>query len=195
MFCNCSSLQKIPNISNWNTSNVKYLGGFYESVSAQSPITDFEIIVENEDYLIKCGMFYNCSSLTELPDISNWNTNKLTNFDFLFSKCILIESLPDISKWNTNNVIVMNELFSGCHKLKSLPDISKWNTDKVTGMIGTFEECYALKELPDIGKWNIDNVLHFENIFSETGEDYAEDFNIPKKFIDTIEKRGCLNGH
>ena len=45
----------------------------------------------------------------------------------LFGGCSSLSSLPDISKWNTNKVINMKSLFGGCSSLLSLPDISKWN--------------------------------------------------------------------
>ena len=50
------------------------------------------------------GLFYECSSLKSLPDISKWNTNNVTDMSCLFYKCSSLKSLPDISKWNTNNV-------------------------------------------------------------------------------------------
>ena len=33
------------------------------------------------------GIFYGCSSLSSLPDISKWNTNKVTNMSFMFGAC------------------------------------------------------------------------------------------------------------
>ena len=33
-------------------------------------------------------MFYNCSSLSSLPDISKWNTNNLIYSFLMFTKCI-----------------------------------------------------------------------------------------------------------
>ena len=44
LFQNCTSLKRIPNISNWNVHNLKSLS----------------------------NIFYGCSSLLSLPDISNW---------------------------------------------------------------------------------------------------------------------------
>ena len=74
-------------------------------------------------------MFYNCSSLLSLPDISKWNTNNVINMSFMFWNCHqLISSFPDISKWSTNNVNDMNNMFYNCFNLNSLPDISKWIT-------------------------------------------------------------------
>ena len=43
-------------------------------------------------------MFGDCISLTSLPDISNWNTNNVTNMFRMFAGYISLKSLPDISK-------------------------------------------------------------------------------------------------
>ena len=53
--------------------------------------------------------------------------NNVNNMSFMFYECSELKSLPDISKWNVNNVRDMEGLFSGCSALKSLPDISNWN--------------------------------------------------------------------
>ena len=41
----------------------------------------------------------------------------------LFYNCSSLSSLPDLSKWNTNNVNDMSDMFSFCESLLSLPDI------------------------------------------------------------------------
>ena len=43
----------------------------------------------------------------------------------MFCGCSNLSNLPDISKWNTNNVTNMSSMFSGCSKLSSIP--SKFN--------------------------------------------------------------------
>ena len=50
--------------------------------------------------------------------------------DYLFYGCSSLKKLPDISKWETSSVKNINYLFYGCSSLKELPDISKWNTNK-----------------------------------------------------------------
>ena len=72
MFSGCNSLISIPDISNWNTSNVKYMS----------------------------DMFYKCSSLISLPDISKWNISNVKFMNYMFSGFNSLISLPDISKWN-----------------------------------------------------------------------------------------------
>ena len=83
-------------------------------------------------------MFYNCSSLLSLPDISKWNTNNITNMSDMFYNCSSLLSLPHISKWNTNNVTNMSDMFYKCSSLSSLSNISKWNTNNVTNMSDMF---------------------------------------------------------
>ena len=56
-------------------------------------------------------MFYGCSSLICLPDISNWDTSKVTDMSCLFGECSSLITLPDISKWDTSNVINMHSMF------------------------------------------------------------------------------------
>ena len=70
-------------------------------------------------------MFYNCSSLKELPDISKWNTNNVNIMASIFNNCSSLQKFSDISKWNINNITDINGLFYGCSSLKELPDISK----------------------------------------------------------------------
>ena len=60
-------------------------------------------------------MFYNCSSLSSFPDISNWDTSNVTNMSEMFDKCLSLSSLPDISKWNTSNVYNMSYMFKNAH--------------------------------------------------------------------------------
>ena len=42
-----------------------------------------------------------------------------------FNECTLLKELPDISKWNSNNITNMSGIFNECSLLKELPDISK----------------------------------------------------------------------
>ena len=74
-------------------------------------------------------MFYLCSSLKELPDISIWNTENICNLNSIFENCSLLTYIPDISNWKLNNKIKINNIFKGCNSLLIIPDISKWNIE------------------------------------------------------------------
>ena len=69
MFSGCKSLISIPDLSKWNTNNVKYM----------------------------YRMFYECSSLISLPDLSKWNTNNVTRMEHMFYGCFNILIIPSIS--------------------------------------------------------------------------------------------------
>ena len=110
-------------------------------------------------------MFYNCSSLSTLPDISKWNTINITHMNSLLYNCTLLSSLPDISKLNTFNVIDMSYMFCNCKSITSLPDIPKWNTNNVKDMSYMFCGCSSLVSLPDISKWSTNNVTKMNFMF------------------------------
>ena len=57
------------------------------------------------------GIFFGCSSLIEIPDISNWNVSKVKDMSYAFSECKSLNLLPNISKWDTNNVNIWKEFF------------------------------------------------------------------------------------
>ena len=114
----------------------------------QLEIKLFEIILITD----MSGMFYGCSSLNSLPDISKWDTKNVTNMSYMFSGCSSLKSFPDISIWNIKNVTSTCSMFHRCSSLESLPDISKWDTKNDVGMIWMFSGCSSLSSLPDISK-------------------------------------------
>ena len=123
MFYNCSSLNSISDIFEFNNDKYKILD--------------------------MSSMFDNCQNLNSLPDISEFNIEKVIDMSSLFNNCSSLETLPNIYKWNTFNVTDMNSIFSNCKSLKSLPDISCWDTSNVINMSKMFYECSKLINLPD----------------------------------------------
>ena len=96
LFSNCFSLILLPDMSNWDTSNVIYME----------------------------KMFYNCKSLSLLPDISNWNTNNVIHIDKMFYNCLTLTSIPDLFRWN-NNIKLSDFINNNCISMVFFPEISK----------------------------------------------------------------------
>lgn len=86
-------------------------------------------------------MFYNCSSLTEIPLI---NTCNATDMAGMFSGC---KSLTTIPLLNTINVTSTSQMFKGCESLISIPAI---NTSFVMDMTEMFAGCKQLVEVPTL---------------------------------------------
>ena len=69
-------------------------------------------------------MFYNCTSLSYLPDISKWNISKIKSMKCFFSGCSSLVYLPDISKWNLSEYDYINKLnikYIDCISISYLP--------------------------------------------------------------------------
>ncbi len=56
----------------------------------------------------------------------------------MFFECSSIQSLPDLSKLNTSNVEYMSEMFGRYKKLSSVSYISFWDISKVINMWNVF---------------------------------------------------------
>ena len=106
-------------------------------------------------------MFYNCKALISL-DLSNFNTQNITDMNFMFSNCYSLISL-DLSNFNTQNVIYMDYMFYECNSLQSL-DLSNFNTQNVINMNHMFYNCNTIKSLY-LSKFNTQNVINMNHMF------------------------------
>ena len=61
-------------------------------------------------------MFYKCNKLLSI-DLSNFNTNNVTNMSDMFRNCSSLTSL-NLSNFNTNNVTNMSFMFSVVNRKK-----------------------------------------------------------------------------
>ena len=109
------------------------------------------------------GMFYGCSSLTNL-DLSGFKTDNVRNVYAMFKGCTNLTNL-DVSGFKTDNVTNMGSMFRGCSGLTSL-DVSGFKTDNVTDMGGMFSLCSGLTSL-DVSGFKTDNVMDMGFMFND----------------------------
>jgi len=125
--------------------NINIFG--YEFVKNNNNIC--KLIIDNNEY--KITPKYNIRKYKkDILKIKLKGIDKITNMSYMFYNCSLLRSLSDISKWNTNNVKDMFNMFNKCSSLSSLPDISKLNTSNVLNVSSIFNGCSLLSSLPDI---------------------------------------------
>jgi len=166
MFGECKSLYSVHIFKNLITKYLRTIFGlFYECISLINIDDISNWNINNINDNNISGLFYKCSSLKELPDISKWNINNINYKNYLFFGCSSLLKLPDISIWDISKVIICDYLFGECSSLESLPDISKWNTINIKSLSGLFYKCKSLKILPDISKWNTSNVFNLSDLF------------------------------
>ena len=89
-------------------------------------------------------MFDGCTSLTHL-NLSNFNTNKVERYDYMFRNCISLKSL-DLSNFDVSKASGFDDMFYGCSSLKYL-DISNFKTDAFVGGGKMFSGCISLEIL------------------------------------------------
>ena len=118
IFSNCLLLKTLPDISNWDTSNV----------------------------IDTSKIFYNCKNLSIIPDISKWDTSNVIDMNKMFYNCVSLKTLPDISKWNTDNVVNIIKMFYNCLSLSSIPDISRNKLNNIN-MNSLLEKSYSIFKL------------------------------------------------
>ena len=80
-------------------------------------------------------MFYHASSLAEL-DLSNFDTSKVTDMNYMFASMSSLVKL-NIDSFDTSNVTNMARMFYNTSSLAEL-DLSSFDTSKVTDMSHMF---------------------------------------------------------
>ena len=110
------------------------------------------------------NMFYDCSNLTSLEGIENWDTSNVRSMYYMFRDCSSLTSL-DLSGWDTSNVTDMSSMFSNCNNLTSLEGIENWDTSKVTTMYSMFYNCNNLTSLEGIENWDTSKVTDISYMF------------------------------
>ena len=88
-------------------------------------------------------MFFGCKALTSL-DLSNFNTENVTNMSSMFKGCEALTSL-DLSNFNTPNVTDMSRLFSDCTSLTTIFCNNNWEGGQNVNDDSMFENCTKLK--------------------------------------------------
>lgn len=188
MFENCVNLTKIHDINEWDVSNV-YIT--YHMFSGCTSLTELDLskwdtrgIKQNNAQFMFDGctnlkkinvsgwvlkgaisyMFNECTSLTEIIGIEDWDVSRVDNISVTFGYCESLTEL-DLSNWDVRNVGKMMSTFHGCKNLKHIYGLENWNTSYVYSMYTLFYGCESIEEL-DIGNWNVSNVNNMSYMFA-----------------------------
>lgn len=105
VFDDCTNLETIIGLENWDTSNAIY---FIET-------------------------FYGCINLTDL-NLSTWNVSKVAYFVDTFANCSSLTEL-DLSSWDTSSYtaygLALHGMFRGCSNLETIYVSDKWGIDRL----------------------------------------------------------------
>ena len=99
-------------------------------------------------------MFDGCTSLTSI-NLSNFNTSKVTNFDYLFNNCENLNSI-DLSSFDTLNITSIRYMFTRCISLNNI-NLSNFNTPKLSTTSHTFDSCINLTSV-DLSNFDLSEI-------------------------------------
>ncbi len=135
-------------------------------------------------------MFYDCTGLTSINLVENWDVSPVTGTTYMFYNTNF--NISELNSWDTSNIINMSYMFGSNPSFNS--DITQWNVSNVTNMSGMFSDTNsfnqdlstwessgsslsavtnmsnmfngALSFDQDLGGWNISNVSNFSGFMS-----------------------------
>ncbi|MCA1807468.1 MAG: BspA family leucine-rich repeat surface protein, partial [Actinobacteria bacterium] len=171
VFYSCPNLASVTLGPPENFASLKKVDSFFdgcENLTEIPAVVSTWTGVTNATYL-----FYKCTSLTELPDLSGWT--ELTDIGGMFHGMTQLTAIPDyVATWT--KVTSAWQLFYDLSNLTSYPDLSGWTQiERVDGMFKgntfatvpfditgwvnvkwayqTFYNCSNLTTIPDISGW------------------------------------------
>ena len=183
---------KLISISNWGILNLGNSTNYFNGCS-NLDLSIVDDVLDLTGTTDLTGMFADCTSLTTINNINQWDVSNVTVMDSLFQNALLFND--DISAWDVSSVVGMSSMFQDASAFnQSLnswdvssvtqmgamflnasafnQDISTWNVSSVTNMSGMFASATAFNQ--DISTWNVSSVTNMLSIFS-----FASAFNQP----------------
>lgn len=144
---------KILSVQQWGTLKLKNSGGYFKSCTNLdlSGVTD---VLNTNGALNYADAFLNCTTLTSINRLNEWNVSSATVMLRMFQNCPNFNS--NISSWNVSGVTNFVSFMNGCFKFNS--DVSSWNVSSANDMQNMFYDCYVLNT--SFTNWNVSNVTN-----------------------------------
>ena len=123
MFQDNSKITDLSPLASWDVSNVTDMTFMFGanptremSISDLNPLSDWDVSNVKSFY----QTFKECTSITTLYGLRNWNVSSATNMEQMFNyNSITAEGAQYISNWNVNNVTSFKNMFNHSSVLTS----------------------------------------------------------------------------
>ena len=131
-FNNAGDKIKIVNITRWGDLKLGNSGGyFYGASNLQITATDTLDLTGTTEL---SDMFRDCSSLTTIPSINNWDLRNITSIARMFTSASSFNQ--NLTGWNISKVTSMSNMFSYAGSFNG--DLIGWDTSGVTDVSRMF---------------------------------------------------------
>jgi len=136
-------------------------------------------------------VFFNCSNLTSINNLENWDVSGATSLQSFFNGCSSLDFGGSLSSWNiSSNLVDTREMFRGCTLFNE--DIGGWDMSNVSNLYQMFINCVNFnRDLPwtvksnavttqaifegctnfngDLSTWDVSGWTIFLNMFQNSG--------------------------
>jgi len=165
MFSGCSKVNEnnLKGLSSFDTSKVTNMDYMFQNTGfVNLDLNNFNTSkVTDMNY-----MFGNTNKLQEVR--GNFDTSLVTNMNHLFYTSTISDiSQFHIEDWNTSKVTNLSYIFSKDNNLKYIP-VDKWDVSKVTDFSYTFYLSSGLENLP-VSNWDVSSATTMRGMFWSTG--------------------------
>ena len=134
-----------PWFGHYNATDTKYDIDYIKSIEEPLPL----MYQADGNPIYSFGhCFYNCRSLTNIPQGLFDNNIKVTSFMRCFNGCSSLTSIPEGLFDKNTEVTTFNGCFSDCYNLTSIPEGLFDNNIKVTNFGSCFSRCSNLTSIP-----------------------------------------------
>mgnify|MGYP005996639731 FL=1 len=158
------SVLEIPNLNNWDVSNVQSFESMFavgSGANFTTPIGD--VSGWDMSSAIHIGAMFASSDF--VGDVSNWNTSNVTT---MYSVFVNTPGNPDLSNWDISSVTGsgLNSLFYNCPNFTGGPWLNNW---VFNSGLTQLQSLFAGTQInTPLNNWQTGNIQSFYNLFGQT---------------------------
>ena len=135
-----------------------------EKYNLKEGINNIQVIIKNKLINLK-DMFKGVTSLKNIEELKNLNTEEVTDFSGMFSYCSTLQDIKALENWNVSNGNDFSGIFSYCSSLSDINPLENWNVSNGNNFSSMFKECSSLSDIKALENWNVSNGNNFSDIF------------------------------
>ncbi len=165
LFKNCSSLNDISALANWDLSNITRMSSVFEGCKSLTSLSGLKNWNMGNKSLAD-QMFKDCRSLVDISALANWNTSKMYNIKEMFSGCQSLVDISVLARWDVSNVGYITAMFNDCRSIRDLSPLANWNMGKVSSAGEMFKNCRAISDLSPLANWDVGNMKDISDMFA-----------------------------
>jgi surface protein len=173
-FNNAGDRTKLYTIFQWGSQFDVGVGGghFYGCTNLDLSIVSDVLILyrpfQTSNITSFANMFRDCTSLTTINRVNEWDTSNIINLQACFFQCPNFNG--NVGSWDVSNVTIFQSCFNGCTNF--IQNLASWDVRNATNMSFMFQNATNFNQ--NIGNWNVKSVTVFTSFMAgKTAANYS----------------------